>query len=113
MPTEDVTLPPVDRCAHGDRGWRCGRTESEHAVRWMDGGPDHAFVAPEGAPRPEHVVPCHIQTEWTCSHCGADNDVWGAAADEWMECSRCGGQSYLFPFMTPQPNDPSSGGTDG
>lgn len=105
MPTEDVTLPPADRCA------QCSRAEIEHAILWIDGGPGHTFVVPEVAPRPEHVVSCHIQTEWTCSHCGADNDVWGLAADEWMECSHCGGQSFLFPFMTTAASERESGGS--
>lgn len=97
-PTDDVTLPPADRCAWS--GGVCQRTRAEHDIAWVDGGPTHEFVPPEGLPRPEHTTSCHIQTDWTCTHCGAENDVWGTAAVEWMECARCGGQSFLVPFLT-------------
>lgn len=102
MPTDDVTLPPEDRCAAGVTGaeqFRCGKSRAEHDRRYIDGGPGHEFIAPEGEPRPEHITGCHIQTDWTCTHCGADNDVWGEV-HEWMECSHCGGQSFLVPFLT-------------
>ena len=56
--------------------------------------------APEGyvvPPRPEErALHVHIQTDWTCPFCQADNDVWGVADGEWMECSECGRESYVL-----------------
>ncbi len=89
-----TTLPPEDRCAVS----RCGRPEADHRLSWSEGGAGHSFEVPEGRPNPKHIVACHIQTDWTCSHCGQDNDVWGTAYG-WMECGDCGGYSYLEPFL--------------
>lgn len=101
MPTPaEVTYPPEDKCEHP----ACGRTRAEHDTPWSDGGPGHEYVAPERKPRPEHITGCHIQTDWTCTHCGTNNDVWGAA-DGWMECGQCQGMSYLVPLLT-EPTEP-------
>lgn len=97
-------LPPEDRCAHRQLG-ECGLPRAAH-VGWEHGGPSHDFLEPQGAPRPERVTSCHIQTTWACTHCGEDNDVWGAAAGEWMECSSCGRNSFLIPFLDEPRGEP-------
>lgn len=54
---------------------------------------------PEGyvdLPRPEEIADAHVQTDWTCPYCGADNDVWGeGAVFSWMECMSC----FKFAFL--------------
>jgi hypothetical protein len=61
----------------------------------VNGGPNHDFAAPDPVPRPDRVAGSFIQTQWTCTHCDEENDVWGVADLEWMECAKCGGMSYL------------------
>lgn len=92
---DDDLLPPEDCCA--GNGYPCGKRRAEH-VGFQNGGPSHEYREPEGKPNPARYVSAHIQTEWTCSHCGAECDVWGEAT-EWMECSKCGRYSFLVPFM--------------
>lgn len=96
MNDDDLLLPAEDRCVAAVFAG-CGLPRAAH-VGWVNGGPSHEYVEPEGKPRPERIVSAHIQTEWTCSHCGADCDVWGTA-EEWMECPECGRYSFLVPFM--------------
>lgn len=91
---DDDFLPPEDRCVYA----YCQKSRAAH-VGWKAGGPFHEFEEPNRGPKPERCVSAHIQTEWTCSHCGAECDVWGVA-EEWMECDKCGRYSYLIPFMT-------------
>lgn len=86
----ELTLPVPDACA------RCQATRAAHSG-WRNGGPSHDFLPPHPQPRPDRIASAHIQTEWTCTHCGSDCDVWGAA-EAWMECGECGGESYLVPF---------------
>lgn len=91
---DDDLLPLEDACAyHG-----CALPKAAH-VAWIDGGPRHTFAEQGRKPRPERITGCHIQTDWTCTHCGADCDVWGAA-EGWMECADCGRDSYLIPGLT-------------
>lgn len=96
--TNEYTYPPDDRCIYGSQGWQCGKPEAIHGKDWREGGELHTFTPPEGKPLPERQVSCHIQTDWTCSFCGEDNDVWGEATG-WMECGKCMKDSYLVPFM--------------
>jgi hypothetical protein len=47
-------------------------------------------------PKPgELAIDVHVETSWTCPFCKADNDVWGAAGNEWMECSTCSKEAWL------------------
>jgi hypothetical protein len=95
MDADADLLPPEDRCAEP---YCYGKPRAEH-VGWQQGGPHHDFREPERKPKPERYVSAHIQTEWDCSHCGEHCDVWGVA-EEWMECPKCGRDSFLVPFMT-------------
>lgn len=92
--SDDDLLPPKDECAEP----YCWKPRAAH-VGFQQGGPHHEFLEPEGLPNPARMVSAHIQTDWDCVHCGEHCDVWGAA-EEWMECPKCGRYSYLVPFMT-------------
>lgn len=92
MNDDEDLLPAVDRCEV------CHKPRGEH-VGWRNGGPMHDYQEPARNPRPEVIVSAHIETSWYCSRCGAYNDVWGCAA-EWMECGKCGRESFLIPFAT-------------
>jgi hypothetical protein len=78
---------PCTQCGHdphedsGCQVWSIGR---RCGCRW--------YIQP---PKPEEVASSLIVTEWTCVHCHADLDVWGAA-EGWMECHHCGEYSYLL-----------------
>lgn len=95
--SSDLFLPVPDSCG------RCDKPQAVH-TGWLNGGPSHDFVKLDPVPHPDRIVSAHIQTEWTCSHCGTDLDVWGVAED-WMNCTECGRDSYLVPFLN---NDPQS-----
>jgi hypothetical protein len=98
----NLYLPARDACAH----YLCGRPEATH-VGFAAGGPAHPFEPPATQPQPERIASSFIQTEWTCTHCGAECDVWGVADAEWMECLECGGLSYLLCFVNaPSESEP-------
>ncbi len=86
---DDDFLPIPDACVH----WGCGKPEAEH-VGWRNGGPSHDYERAEPVPKPERVAGSHIETTWTCTHCGEACDVWGVA-EGWMDCPECGKGSYL------------------
>jgi len=96
--SDGLCLPAPDACAY------CGAGQAAH-TSWQNGGPSHDFRSPEPGPRPDRIASAHIQTDWTCTHCGAECDVWGVA-EAWMECGVCGKQSYLVPFanVVPEPD---------
>ena len=74
------------------QGKRCGHLLSSH----LKANYRHEFQGPEPDPGPWDIVPALVHTEWTCPHCGEDNDVWGEGAiNSWMECSNCRIQMYL------------------
>lgn len=79
-PDDADLLPAVDVCHHPF----CGRPRADHTRTDVA----HPFAEPRRRPRPERIVEAHIVTSWTCSHCGAHNDVWGIA-DGWMDCPEC------------------------
>lgn len=106
---EGLLLPPADRCA--GVGYHCCLPEARH-VGWENGGPHHGFIAPRGAPRPDRIASSSITTAWVCTWCGAECDVWGVADNEWMECGKCGRQSFVcfttgVPESSPVPSPPS------
>lgn len=90
MTEDDLLLPAEDKCASR----YCSLPAAEHVLGDPD-SPYHSFVAPPRQPRPEFVVEAFVMTQWQCPHCKADNDVWGVAGGEWMDCSECGKPGYL------------------
>lgn len=82
--------PVPDACT--ERG--CRLTAAQH-VGWKDGGPWHSFTPAKPQPKPERIADSFILTTWTCTHCGAQCDVWGVADREWMQCLECGKDSYV------------------
>lgn len=99
-PADDLYLPAVDACANR----YCGRPAAEH----VDGqrlisdaaayaSTDtilHPFAAPARQPRPERIAEAHITTQWTCTACGSEMDVWGVG-EGWLDCTDCGKSSFL------------------
>lgn len=102
----ELQLPPADKCAGVT--YQCGLPAAAH-TGWENGGPNHAYVTPAPGPRPDRVASSSITTEWTCTHCGADCDVWGVADTEWMDCPECGKASFVaFTTGVPEPMDGES-----
>lgn len=97
---DDLYLPAADACASS----YCGRPAAEHrdttrlistaATRLDDDAILHAFVAPARQPRPERIAEAHITTQWTCTACGSECDVWGVG-DGWLDCTDCGKSSFV------------------
>jgi len=82
----DLLLPAVDACT------RCGAPEAEHKG-WLETG--HEFW-PNRRPRPDRTAQADITTQWTCTRCGAAQEVGGVCDGDWMDCDECGKASYVL-----------------
>lgn len=77
---EDLFEPVPDACA-----W-CGGPRAAH-TSWMEFG--HHFQERQPQPRVDRIAQSEITTTWTCTQCGAEQEVGGVADREWMECVTC------------------------
>ena len=80
------------RCQYTMRIEYCSKPESQHYP-----GYGHPFAPPPAQPKPGEIAKASAVTEWTCPHCGVDNDVHGEGAlYSWMECTSCFKYAYLI-----------------